>query len=300
MYALIEHFHNVKSCAIKYYLQEREFQKKNKYIIYEYIFKIAINAGNCSTMNENVSVRNEKHICKLIQTTEKEFMNTNKTPSLGKNMRRIRTERGWSMIKMCDAIGINQSSLSKVENDLMSLSYDRLVEVAQRLNIDISELFMAEPEGRNSIAASARICVDRANDAKLVKWENFRYQQLGVEVKDRLMIATYGEVTAVKGKTERELGDHSGERFLYVLEGTVEFHSEFYETYILNAGDSIYFDIRLKHSFVAPQGKKAKCIVVTASEDRKFMEMERALASQGLSNIAEVEQKTRRPARKKR
>jgi transcriptional regulator with XRE-family HTH domain len=227
-------------------------------------------------------------------------MNAANTPSLGKNMRRLRMKRGWSMIKMCDAIGMKQSSLSKVENGLMSLSYDRLVEVARRLEIDISDLFMTEPEGRNSVAASARICVDRANDAKPVKWENFRYRHFGVEVKERLMIPMYGEVTPAKGRPEREFGGYSGERFLYVIDGTIEFHSEFYETYTLNAGDAIYFDIRMKHSFVAPEGKKAKCLLVTASEDRKFMEMERALASQGLSNIAELEQQTRGGGRRKR
>jgi transcriptional regulator with XRE-family HTH domain len=208
-------------------------------------------------------------------------------------------ERGWSMVKMCDVIGITQSSLSKIENDLMSLSYDKLVEVADRLDIDIAELFRVEDAAGHNMAASARIAVDRAGDGKLVPWKNMRHKQLATEVKDRLMIATYGEVTGDGKPATLDLGDYYGERFFYVLDGVVQFHSEFYEPYTLKAGDSVYFDIRMRHNFSAPKGKTAKCLVVTASEDRKFMEMERALASQGLTNIAEFEQ-LQRPVSRRR
>ncbi len=219
-------------------------------------------------------------------------------PSLGHNLKRLRTDRGWSMVKMCDVIGISQSSLSKIENDLMSLSYDKLVDVARKLDCDISELFREEPSSARGMAASARFSIDRGSDGKLVQWRNIRHRQLAIEVKDRLMIATFAEILGDGAMPKLELGDYYGERFLYVLDGTIIFHSEFYENRTLKAGDSIYFDIRMRHNLTAPKGKRATCIVVTASEDKKFMEMERALAAQGLTNIAEFEHLQRPTARK--
>lgn len=219
-------------------------------------------------------------------------------PSLGQNLKRLRTDRGWSMVKMCDVIGLSQSSLSKIENDLMSLSYDKLVDVARKLDCEISELFRDEPTSVRGMAASARISIDRGSDVKLVPWRNIRHRQLAVDVKDRLMIPTYGEIIGDGSVPKLELGDYYGERFLYVLEGTVIFHSEFYENRVLKAGDSIYFDIRMRHNLAAPKGKRAAIVVITASEDKKFMEMERALAAQGLTNIAEFEHQQRSISRK--
>ena len=220
-------------------------------------------------------------------------------PSLGKNLRRLRTERGWSMTKMGEVVGLTQSSLSKIENDLMSLSYDKLVDIATKLDCEIAELFRDELPFARDMAASARLTVDRGSEGDLVQWRNIRHRQLAVEVKDRLMITTYGEVTGDGAPVELELGDYFGERFIYVLDGTMTFHSEFYEAIDLKAGDSMYFDIRMRHNLSAPKGKTARCLVITTSEDKKFMEMERELAARGLTNIAEFEQ-AQRPASRKR
>lgn len=212
------------------------------------------------------------------------------TPSLGRNLRRLRNERGWSMIEMGKVVGLTQSSLSKLENDLMSLSYAKLVEVAKRLECDVSELFRDDSPSTRDLGASARLSVDHKGDKPLVQWKNIRHRQLAVEVKDRLMIPTFAEITGDGKQPELDLGDFYGERFIYVLEGTVTVYTEFYEPFVLKAGDGVYFDIRMRHNLTAPKGKTAKCIVVTTSEDKKFMEMERELAARGFTNISEFEQ----------
>jgi len=200
------------------------------------------------------------------------------------------------MIEMGKVIGLTQSSLSKIENDLMSLSYAKLVDVARKLNCDITELFRDDSPSPRELGASARLSVDRKGERNLVQWKNIRHRQLAVEVKDRLMIPTFGEITGDGKQPSLDLGDFYGERLVYVLEGEITFYSEFYEPVVLNAGDSIYFDIRMRHNLAAPAGETAKCIVITTSEDKKFMEMERELAARGFSNIAEFEQ-SQRPSR---
>jgi quercetin dioxygenase-like cupin family protein len=47
---------------------------------------------------------------------------------------------------------------------------------------------------------------------------------------------------------------HPGQEFLYILTGTLELHSEFYDTCTLKAGDSILFDADQPHAYVAPDG----------------------------------------------
>ena len=46
----------------------------------------------------------------------------------------------------------------------------------------------------------------------------------------------------------RPVWDILGEEFLYVLRGTLEFYSEFYETLTLREGDSLYFDSTMGHA----------------------------------------------------
>lgn len=191
---------------------------------------------------------------------------------------------------MSKVLGMTPSNLSKIENGQLSLSYDKLIEVADRLEIDIKELFRSDAELHDKNSSTARLSIDRASDSHdLNEWEHTRYRPLANKVKDRLMIVTYVEVFEHELEHNFEYGNYCGERCVYILEGRGFFHSEFYETFEVKAGDCIYLDIRMKHSLTTREGETVKALVVTSSEDKNFMKVERDLASKGLSNIHEIE-----------
>ena len=54
---------------------------------------------------------------------------------------------------------------------------------------------------------------------------------------------------------------HEGEEFIFVLEGTLEFRSD-ERTEVLEAGDAIYFESDINHSFRALGEKPATAIGV--------------------------------------
>jgi transcriptional regulator with XRE-family HTH domain len=60
---------------------------------------------------------------------------------------------------------------------------------------------------------------------------------------------------------EHITSSHEGEEFIYVLEGTVEI-AYGKETYVLNAGDSIYYDSFVEHHVHAPSQQTAKILAV--------------------------------------
>ena len=62
-------------------------------------------------------------------------------PTLGRILRDLRSHRGWTLKEMSERIGIPVSTLSKVEHDRLTLTYDKLLQLSQRLNIRMSELF---------------------------------------------------------------------------------------------------------------------------------------------------------------
>ena len=64
--------------------------------------------------------------------------------TLGSLLRSLRSRNGWTLKEMSERTDIPVSTLSKVEHDRLTLTYDKLVQLSQRLNIRISELF-ADP-----------------------------------------------------------------------------------------------------------------------------------------------------------
>ncbi len=62
-------------------------------------------------------------------------------PTLGLLLRKLRGRHGWTLKQMSENSGIPLSTLSKVEHDRLTLTYDKLFQVSQRLGIPISELF---------------------------------------------------------------------------------------------------------------------------------------------------------------
>jgi uncharacterized cupin superfamily protein len=59
-----------------------------------------------------------------------------------------------------------------------------------------------------------------------------------------------------------ELLRHQGEEFVYVLEGQVTLYSDFYEPFVLNLGDSCYFDSHMGHVLVSSGAADARILWV--------------------------------------
>jgi quercetin dioxygenase-like cupin family protein len=70
----------------------------------------------------------------------------------------------------------------------------------------------------------------------------------------------------VKKKEDLLFFNHKGEEFVFVLEGQLEFNYED-ETFMLEPGDSLYFDSSSPHAFRAVGKKTALAIDVIYAED---------------------------------
>jgi uncharacterized cupin superfamily protein len=59
-----------------------------------------------------------------------------------------------------------------------------------------------------------------------------------------------------------ELIRHPGEEFVYVLEGTVDLHTDLYTPARLEAGDSMYFDSGMGHAYIAVGLKRCRVLSI--------------------------------------
>ena len=70
------------------------------------------------------------------------------------------------------------------------------------------------------------------------------------ELRQKHMIPLHMEVKATELADPAEWSSHEGEEFIYILSGSIELHTEFYEPLRLDSGDSAYFDSQMRHTFV--------------------------------------------------
>src|SRR5689334_1459700 len=95
-----------------------------------------------------------------------------KKPRLGARLRAIREAKGLGLTKLARLSGISRSTLYKVENAGVSLTYDKLVGLSRGLDVNIEELFV-EPTASTSSAVTARRSVERAGKGALMRTERF-------------------------------------------------------------------------------------------------------------------------------
>ncbi|HJW45583.1 MAG TPA: XRE family transcriptional regulator [Lysobacter sp.] len=197
---------------------------------------------------------------------------TQQHPTIGSLLRAVRTRNNWTLKEMSQRCGIPLSTLSKVEHDRLSLTYDKLLQISQRLNLRMSELF-AEDDAVPEPAITARRSIGRIDDAVRVTTPNYDYFYLCPELRRKRMIPV---LTRVRAKSIEEFGElvrHPGEEYIHVLEGRAEVHTEFYDPMVLEAGESVYIDSNMGHAYIAAEGcEEVLLLGVCSSADEQLME----------------------------
>lgn len=193
-------------------------------------------------------------------------------PTLGAVMRDIRSRHGWTLKEMSAKSGIPVSTLSKVEHDRLTLSYDKLQQLSKRLNIRMSDLF-AEAQEDASPRVTGRRSIGTMEQAVRVTTDNYDYHYLCTDLRQKRMIPI---ITRIRARSASEFGDlvrHHGEEFIFVLEGKIEIHTEFYDPVALSEGQGIYLDSSMGHAYVvAEECEEALVLGVCSSADDGLMD----------------------------
>ena len=194
-------------------------------------------------------------------------------PTLGRLIRDLRARNGWTLKEMSERTKIPVSTLSKVEHDRLTLTYDKLLQVSEGLKTPLSELF-ADPAVRAGAdaAVTARRSLGFLADAVRVNTKNYDYYYMCPELRQKRMIPV---IARIRAKSLAEFGDlveHSGEEYIYVLEGAIAVHTAFYDRVVLKAGESIYVDSNMGHAYVAEGCEEATVLAVCSSAEESLME----------------------------
>lgn len=182
--------------------------------------------------------------------------------ALGRHLRAIRRARGWTLQEVSHRTGLAVSTISKAERGLIGLAYDKFILLAQKLELDVSELF--QPGGRGY--ANTTLSVTRAGGAPTYETETYVYRMLASDLRSKRMVPMWGKIKAHDARAFSDFISHPGEEFLFVLDGTLTVHLEDRAPIKLERHDSMYFDSAIGHVYVSAGAEDTTILVVCVDD----------------------------------
>lgn len=184
-------------------------------------------------------------------------------PAPSRAIRLARINQGLSLRALSARAGLPYSTLSKLENGKMALTYDKLIRLAQALSVDLKDI-IADNEQPAAPVAVGRRSVTRSGEERDADSERHVHHYPAADLLGKMMIPI---IIDVQARSVEELGGlvrHAGEEYLYVLRGTMELHSDLYAPLPLGPGDSIYFDSGMAHGYVRTSSGTCSVLAVCA------------------------------------
>jgi transcriptional regulator with XRE-family HTH domain len=184
---------------------------------------------------------------------------------LGGRVQHLRKRKGWTLTELSERCGISPSALSKIERNRLSPTYANIVRLAQGLEVNTSELFGGVG---GTVPAEQRLSVMRLDEGDPIDTGNYMHYYLHMRLPVRAMTPL---IVDHKARTLEEFGPmivHAGEEFSYVLSGVIDVYTGDHPPTRLHPGESIYFDSRMPHAYLAVSRSPCRTLSVCSDLDQ--------------------------------
>jgi len=194
-------------------------------------------------------------------TLAKESLDQNIEPlKLGQRIKDIRSKLGITLEEASQRTGLARSTLSKIENEQISPTYQAMQKLALGLQIDMPQLF--EPPRKK--VATGRRDLTKSGQGKPHPTPTYEHELLATELSNKKMMPFKSRVRARSFDEYSDWVRHDGEEFLMIISGSVMFYSEFYEPVSMSEGDNMYYDANMGHMLISSSVDDAHISWVTA------------------------------------
>jgi transcriptional regulator with XRE-family HTH domain len=162
--------------------------------------------------------------------------------AIGQKIRKRRGDFGLSLRALAKKTNLTASFLSQIERGVIAPSLNSLRKIAEALDVPLL-FFLSDTSKRSPLVrANARPHID-------LEHSSVSYELLTPDTSRKLEVVC-GTLEACTGNVVRPLSVPT-EEFIMVLSGSLQVGID-EETYVLNTGDSIYFD--------GPSLKELSCV----------------------------------------
>ncbi|MDT9598694.1 helix-turn-helix domain-containing protein [Sphingosinicella rhizophila] len=189
----------------------------------------------------------------------------------GAVLKRLRAERGWTLTEASRRTNLSISTLSKMENDKMALTLEKLLLISEAFDVDIARLFGSSPPEDRKSGGTARRSVAYGGQGKVIETPKGNYIYQAGDLLNKRIIPIIGEITVKSIEDYGEFMRHSGEEYVYVLQGTMDLYTDMYTPTRLTQGDAIYFDSGMGHAYIAVGDEPCRILSVCATSEMQLM-----------------------------
>ena len=186
-------------------------------------------------------------------------MDTNKI--VGEKIKSLREEKGLSREELARQSGMGIEQIERIESDIDLPSLAPLIKIARVLGVRLGTFLDEQQENGPVVCRKDEVMnsIEFSNNA-IQSRKHMTYHSLSRSKADRHMEPFIIDVMPTED-TDFVLSTHEGQEFILVMEGTMEItHGR--NNYILNEGDSIYYDSIVPHHVHGYKGQAAKILAV--------------------------------------
>jgi transcriptional regulator with XRE-family HTH domain len=186
--------------------------------------------------------------------------------TVAQRLREIRVRRGLSMRALAKMSGLNINTLSLIENEHTSPSVSTLQQLAQSLQVSITEFFESNHGSKKLVHQKQGTRPRVAFEHNIIEDLAAGMPRFGAEP----IIVTL-EPNSDSGKKPIV---HTGREFVYCLDGHIAYTVDG-EKYLLEAGDSLIFEAYLPHHWKNIDSTPSRALLVLCPMDDRDQPRER-------------------------
>ncbi len=179
---------------------------------------------------------------------------------LGQKIKDIRSNLGITLEEASQRTGLARSTLSKIENEQISPTFQAMQKLASGLKIDMPQLF----EPPKTAMATGRRDLTMQGQGKPHPTPTYEHELLATQLMHKKMMPFKSRIRTRRIEDFADWVKHDGEEFLLILEGEVTLYTEYYEPINLKEGDSAYYDANMGHMLTSVSDEDALILWVTA------------------------------------
>lgn len=184
------------------------------------------------------------------------------TNIIGEKIKSLRTAKEISIEELAERSGLAIEQIRRIEENIDIPSLAPLIKIARTLGVRLGTFLDDQINETGAV-----ICrhgeeddtISFSNNAVDAR-QHLHYHSLSRSKTDRHMEPFVIDIDANQDK-EFQLSAHEGEEFIMVLKGTLEINYG-KQTYLLEEGDTIYYDSIVPHHVHAFEGQVARILAV--------------------------------------
>jgi transcriptional regulator with XRE-family HTH domain len=180
--------------------------------------------------------------------------------ALGEKLKTLRLRKSMGLVELGQHTGLSPAMLSKLERSKLFPTLPTLMRIAMVFGVGL-EFFFTDERKRHVVSIARK-------KERLRFPENtgggsiaYNFESLDFKATERKLNAFYAEFESIAPQKARQ-HQHAGVELLYLISGTLELTIGS-ETYTLEAGDAVYFDSGVRHSYHRASKGPCTAVIVT-------------------------------------